>query len=80
MYVMSQLSYKQLDQLYNAINAALNRSPRTQALRRLSDKDLDEFEKSLYELYPSIRLASGKRNKKRSTRHKKRRGKKTRKY
>jgi hypothetical protein len=76
---MSQLSENQLNELTDAIykNAASNRSPRNQALSHLSDKELEHYREALY---ASQNNASGRRKRKRSTRHKKRRGKKTRKY
>lgn len=76
---LSQLSEKQLNELTDAIykNAASNRSPKNQALSHLSVKELDHYEEALY---ASKNNASGLRKRKRSTRHKKRRGRKTRKY
>ena len=70
------LTPDQLKAWSNAMNnrAPLSSSARTAHLSHLSDKALDEYEESLYS------QGSGKRNKKRSTRHKKKRGKKTRKY
>ncbi len=78
---MSHLSWKQLNELNDGdgiyINAVSNRSSRNPDLSRLSDEEIAYYED---DLYPSQKKASGLRNKKRSTRHKKRRGKKTRKY
>jgi hypothetical protein len=59
------------------INAPSNRSQINQALSRLSDKELEHYREALF---ASQNNASGLRKKKRSTRHKKKRGKKTRKY
>jgi hypothetical protein len=76
---MSQLSEKQLNELTDAIykNAASNRSPRNQALSHLSDKELEYYKQALF---ASQNNASGLRKRKRSTRYKKKRGRKTRKY
>jgi len=79
---MSRLSGKQFNALNDAIyiNAPSNRSPRNQALSHLSNKELDHYTQALYASHASKNNASGLRKRKRSTRHKKKRGKKTRKY
>jgi len=80
---MSSLTDQQLDELTEAIKAA--NISRGHDLSHLSAEALGHFGDELIKSYKLIPLrtsnsASGKRNKKRSTRHKKRRGKKTRKY
>jgi hypothetical protein len=79
---MSHLSWTQLNELTDGIykNAASNRSSRNPDLSHLSDRALEYYKQALFASYASQNNASGLRNKKRSTRHKKRRGKKTRKY
>lgn len=81
---MSSLTNQQLNELTKAINrrAAVN-SPRGHDLSHLSSEALVHYVDALinsYKKYPLRDSGSGKRNKKRVTRHKKKRGKKTRKY
>jgi len=84
---MSRLSWKQLNELNDGDgiykNAASNRSSRNQALSHLSEIELKHFNQALFgshASYASQNNASGLRKRKRSTRHKKKRGRKTRKY
>jgi hypothetical protein len=82
---MSHLSWEQLNELNDGIyiNAVSNRSSRNPDLSHLSDKALEYYKQALYASYASYASqnnASGLIKRKHSTRHKKKRGKKTRKY
>ena len=79
---MSHLSWKQLNELNDGDgiykNAPSNRSSRNQALSHLSEIELKHLNQALFgshASYASQKNASGLRNKKHSTRRKKRRGK-----